>query len=579
MKIVITIIALLTLTTIWAQQSKDSLNTEVVNVVKPYTAKISDAFKIKDKPKLQNETIKKQSVNYQINSVPVASTFTPSKGKAKALKRPKRERLYDNYLSLGFGNYTTPLIEAYIRAIPNRESEFGVLLKHHSSQGGIKSVLLDDSFYDSAVDLYYKRATRDLNWKLNLDAQHKLYHWYGLPTEITDLTFLDTISAKQSYFNIGLGGDVHFHDGNLKEISIVINRLGDAYKSSEVRARLQPVFEFPISSELLNIKLDLDFLNGNFERDYANTGNITYSNIKFGVLPTFEVLRDYFGLKLGVKLYYAIGKGNPGQFKAYPDVSVSYQVIDEIFTVYAGVTGGLHYNTYLNISNENPFISPNFISTPTDQRYSAFTGLKGKIANNISYLLKASYTDERDKALFILNRVKTENGGAAVNADYELGNSFGVVYDNIKTLGIQGELAIDFSNEFTFGGRVDYNAYTMKNHLEAWNLPNLKATLFTDYHSGKWTGDAKLFVVGSRKDIELPYLGSFTTDYWSSESAYVLTNKAYIDLNAGISYAFTNKLSAFAKGHNLLGMKYNRFYNYKTQGLQVLAGITFKFDM
>ncbi|HAO14157.1 MAG TPA: hypothetical protein DDE71_01110, partial [Tenacibaculum sp.] len=54
---------------------KDSVKTEVVKVVTSYVPKITDAFKIKQKPTISHtkETEKKQ-LNYQIYSVPVAST-------------------------------------------------------------------------------------------------------------------------------------------------------------------------------------------------------------------------------------------------------------------------------------------------------------------------------------------------------------------------------------------------------------------------------------------------------------------------------------------------------------------------
>ena len=44
---------------VWSQnnrQTKDTINTEVVNVVKPYTPKISDAFKVKEIPTLDDRT-------------------------------------------------------------------------------------------------------------------------------------------------------------------------------------------------------------------------------------------------------------------------------------------------------------------------------------------------------------------------------------------------------------------------------------------------------------------------------------------------------------------------------------------
>ena len=37
------------------RQTSDTINTEVVNVVKPYTPKISDAFKLKETPSLDDD--------------------------------------------------------------------------------------------------------------------------------------------------------------------------------------------------------------------------------------------------------------------------------------------------------------------------------------------------------------------------------------------------------------------------------------------------------------------------------------------------------------------------------------------
>lgn len=60
----------LSTTTLFAQenrQTKDTINTEVVNVVKPYTPKISDAFKVKEIPSIDDDetaTKKKLSITF-----------------------------------------------------------------------------------------------------------------------------------------------------------------------------------------------------------------------------------------------------------------------------------------------------------------------------------------------------------------------------------------------------------------------------------------------------------------------------------------------------------------------------------
>ena len=45
------------------ERTKDTIDDQVVNVVKPYTPTISDAFKIRDTPKLNDSnTVKKKDV-------------------------------------------------------------------------------------------------------------------------------------------------------------------------------------------------------------------------------------------------------------------------------------------------------------------------------------------------------------------------------------------------------------------------------------------------------------------------------------------------------------------------------------
>ena len=91
---------------IFAQKKDENIGTEVVNVVKPYTPTISDAFKVKETPTLEDEeTSKKENIQYNIFSFPVASTFTPSKGKAANVDKSAQEKIFSNYLTLAAGNY------------------------------------------------------------------------------------------------------------------------------------------------------------------------------------------------------------------------------------------------------------------------------------------------------------------------------------------------------------------------------------------------------------------------------------------------------------------------------------------
>ena len=129
------------------EKQDENIGTQVVNVVKPYTPTISDANKIQEKPSLNDSiTTAKKTINYNIFSVPVASTFTPAKGKATGLQKAVKERLYNSYLSLGLGNYNSAKLDFYTSHDFSRDESLDVMLNHHSSQGGIDNVVLDDKF-------------------------------------------------------------------------------------------------------------------------------------------------------------------------------------------------------------------------------------------------------------------------------------------------------------------------------------------------------------------------------------------------------------------------------------------------
>ena len=159
-----------------------------------------------------------------------------------------------------------------------------------------------------------------------------------------------------------------------------------------------------------------------------------------------------------------------------------------------------------------------------------------------------------------------------VEKAYEAGNSFGVVYDNVKTLGFFGEITIDASKEFNFSGSVNYSNHTLDTLLEAWNTPKMTATISADYQNKNWFAGAKLFYNGETEDFVIPY--GFT-----SENGNIVTNESYMDLNLNGGYNFSDRLTVFGKINNALGEKYHRFLNYQVQTLQILAGITYKFDL
>ena len=149
-------------------RSQDSIDTQVVNIVKPYTPKISDAFKLKQTPSLFNSETTQKAVKYTIFSIPVASTFTPAKGTSVGLEKLKKEKLFQNYASLGLGNYGTVLGNLYLNHRLGKGERIGGYIEHHSSQGGIDGLQLEDDFSNNLVQVNYAKSSKAFVW--NTDA-------------------------------------------------------------------------------------------------------------------------------------------------------------------------------------------------------------------------------------------------------------------------------------------------------------------------------------------------------------------------------------------------------------------------
>ncbi|PCI10186.1 MAG: TonB-dependent receptor [Flavobacteriaceae bacterium] len=552
------------------EKAKDTLSTDEIMVVKPYTPTISDAFKIKDNPKIEEVNNQKDTLTYSFFSVPVASTFTPTKGKAQSVVREPLDKIYENFVAVGFGNYTTPYLEAFLHSSSSRSNDFGAFIKHQSSAGGIKDILVDDNYSDSKLSLFYKQFERDYNWEANLGAQHQIYNWYGLPEGIAyDPAFLSSMDSKQTYLNIFGGGSFKFEDAIFKGGKLRVDYFSDNYNSSEIQVKISPEVEFPISSELINLPFDIEFITGSFKENYITNAAIEYSFVNLGTSPSLEVLRDKLTVNLGARVYYSFDlESKQNKFYAYPNVTASYKIVDETVIGYAGVTGDLHQNSYREFANDNPFVSPTLNIQPTDQQYNVFLGAKGKLSSKVGYNFKASYQSEKNKALYVQNPTMTD-GITNPSFAYQSGNSFNVVYDKVTTLSVFAEFDIYISKEFKFGGNIEYNNLETDTQEKAWYTPTLKGAAFANYNAKKWYVGADLYFVGEQFDL---------VQNFGDLNGTVTSIDPYVDLNFNGGYVFTDRLTAFGRVNNVLGINYNKYTNYKVQGIQVLAGVIYKFD-
>jgi hypothetical protein len=564
------------------EKPKDTVKTEVVEVITSYNPKIADANKINKNPRIQLlKNSKKEKLKYRIFSAPVASTFIPKTGVVKGIDLGVKERIYQNYVAAGFGNFTTPYFETFLHHKTRNQSEFGLYAKYLSSLDNIQNTALESGYSNFNAGVYYQQENRYFNWKVTLNSELNSYNWYGLPALNFANNTLSSIDENQKYSSFELIGDFKFIDSFFEYTSLSMSYFTDDYKSREILVSLETKLDLPLNDislrfNDLSIKAGLEFLNGEFKNTYGGNAALKHAIFTANINPEYILFFAGFDIKLGVKTYFSMDIENKSNnIFLLPDLRLEKSIVKNHLTIYGGFSGGLHTNTYNNFMEENPYVSPSLLITQTVEKSNLFIGFKGKITNDISFNLKGSQKNEEDKPLFLRNNSRSNGISTIVNSvplnGYEYGNSFGVFYEDVKTTSIFAEAEYDFTKKITFSTQLQYDNFELTNALEAWNLPSMQASLLGKYKTNKWYATTNIFYVSERKDAlyNAQFIGSIKG---------VDSINSFVDVNLNGGYHFDDQFSVFLKFNNILNSDYQRFANFDTQGFQVLGGITYKFD-
>lgn len=560
----------------------DTVKTEVVEVVTKYNPKIADAKKINTSPSTTLfDKSKKKELEYTISSVPVASTFIPKTGVVKGIDVGVKERIYKNYLALGYGNFATPFVETYLEHSTNYDNQFGVLARYMSSNENINETLLDSQYSNFNAGLFYKQEERYFDWKVALNSERNQYNWYGLPVNSFSETTINSINEQQNYNYFQVLGDFNFIDSKLEYSRIRAAYFTDSFNSKEYLINLNTKLNLPLNTLIaslndISIETGLEYLNGQFITNYAETSALNYSIITAKIRPTYQAIFQGFTINAGVKTYVALDTENrENNFYLFPDVSIEKVILKNQLTIYGGVLGDLHTNTYKQFTEQNPFVSPTLSIKQTAETSNFFVGLNGLLSKDFSFNLKGSLRNEENKPLFLRNNSKSDGVSGMLNGNslkgYEFGNSFAIYYDDVKTTTVLAELQYNFNKNIGLSAHLQYDNYTVTTAFSDWNLPSFQGSLTGDYKNDKWFASSTVFYVGERNDAL--FSGSFPATI-----NQVQVVNSFVDLNINGGYHFNDSFSAFLKMNNILNTEYQRFANFETQGFQVLGGITYKFD-
>ncbi|MDP4596683.1 MAG: hypothetical protein NWS92_06900 [Crocinitomicaceae bacterium] len=574
MKVLIsTFVFLLTGLQIWAQQGDNNFTVYTITnqQVEPATRilenpKIIDSVKataVKDYPLLffQAET------KILLDTIEAATVETSE----------KLAKLYPFYVKAGIGSVIMPLGEIYYTSDRSRNMVYGAHLKHLSSFGDIKDrskVIYAPAQYDrSSANAYFGLNERNYQLKVDANYNNNGFHYYGIPDS--------SISADS------IAQRFHLMKGAAEYVWL---RGDSARLNLSFQANYQHFLTLPSDSAKIWRSKEDNFAfktrgwyNYKNEHFYADLG-LRYNGYKRGILDSVytigdtgfvvnnniidfkpgvwtQALSDRLKVELGVTITADISQTGT-DFFVYPNAEFKYAMFNNIFIPYIGLRGGLKQNTLQGLAQANPFIRTNIALRNEHNPYDIYAGFKGSLSKTLSFNIGVHFLHIENKAFFVTDTV------AAFD------NYLTVIYDTLNQTTFEGAMSYQAGEKLKIDVLGRYNMYQLYHNAFAWNQPVLQFTARGAYNLyDKFYAQIDANVETGRK--ALVRAGAPNAQLEGTQSYVDLGT--IVDVNLGLEYRYTPRVSLFLQANNLAAQRYNRWYSYPVQPFQVMGGITARF--
>lgn len=533
----------------FAQFDKD------VVVIKAYTPTISDAFKLNVMPKIKDTLNFKPDFSYQVVPFMFKTNFEVEPIRPAKIVGEPLGRLYGNYVKLGFGSDISPLAEVKINSVRSRKYTYGVEAGHHSSYGSFK---IDDhkyypNFSDNYVSLYGTKFLKNKNLSGKLNYKGDKIKYYGFDPDSAEIAKKDI--PDQMYNQ--LGASVRLKSDRVSKSKIDYDfDLGayyftDSEKSNETSVSLKADFRDQIKKSLVGFDTRFSLFNRNSVGD-------SLQHILVQIDPWVQRSAEEWQAKLGVNMFSLINPDANSETFFYPNIHFQFALADKFLLSYFGFTGKLENHYFLDVAAENPFIWAGFETKPTQHKKIIFAGFKANISSKLSFDIKATYDEMKDNMLFV----------DSIGADRI---QFLTVYDDMDMFNLKAELVFNVNEKFDCRLKGNYYTYfTLKKEQQAWDKPDFDISLAASYNmQDKLMFHTNLFMIGNRYAR-----GEFDLSNNEFEEIKLVPT---VDVNLGVEYRYTRKISAFLNLNNLIAAKYYQYNYYPTQRFHAQVGVTYAF--
>ena len=468
-------------------------------------------------------------------------------------KKKEEAEIYNNYVSLGAGNFGRLFGEAFINTAQENKMIIGIHALHNSTNRGPIDDKNSANMYDKAeINGKYLAEKFQVSGGLNYNRDQYYFYGYKRPRVEFDRNeikqILNTVQFNVGFENISPNPRVDY------SLKTSIKSLKDNYLAQETDWTTTFNAYFPIIEEKF-----IALVNADANMAQRSDGEVDKRNL-FRVEPSFKVNLNRFSGSIGYKAVNEFDEvKNINRTKGFPTIELTYKFPSLIY-VFAGMDGDIVRNTLSSYLAENPYLKSQTKLLNTEKIREFYVGGKGDIGSGFSFNFKGSMGYYKN--LFYFNNYSPKRFESLADT-----SKFTILYDSLKTqyVNVTAQLNYQPVDMWRTYLRADFNHYQRRAYEKPFHRP--LATV-------KW---GNTLIVSDKLVANLDFYYYGKTFAKNPITHALVTNKAIFDLNTEFDYLFGKQFTAFVKLNNILGRKYERYLYYPQQGLNFLVGVNYSF--
>lgn len=510
-----------------------------VDIVKNFDARLEDTDKINTSPRMQESERQDRKFRYSLIPSTVKLDHKLPEIRPLAMPAEKMPEFSRGFIRLGYGWPSSPYAEGGYHLNPIQPLEMLIHARHHSANDKRyeNQRFMDNDF--GVKGTYYF----DQGFALGAQVNYSLDDYYFYGYNQADTSFSRQYAQRR--YNTLDGGLRFFNtNGNDNDLSYFAHMNFYNHRDN---------FEAKENGTLIHLGVK-KFLGGSHPifaeviTDLSTYEDTTIQKLNnFFFIPGGAFNTDAFSLRAAVRI-----SSFQDEFYFFPDINIRVRLLENALSLYAGWDGNFHKNNFRNLTAYNPFLRPILPEINNARFFDYYGGLSGN-AGEWNYELRGGYKTVDNLALFIQDPTD------------KIPTRFLTLYDQVNIIYAKTSLHTTIMKQFTLGLQATYNHFDPKTAEKAWQLPELEANLNLSYRT---TNNKFQF----RSDIYFMNGIPFLNDDLESDRLNTL-----FDLSFGIDYMITKNIGLFAMANNLASIRWQRWFNYPTFGINALGGITLKF--